>query len=132
MYDVPFIVYHYVLVVPVLHLENVADERISRQRVQESSLGSPKASRFEFTLAVAVHIEVIQRLVVRLPMYLIQAHRVINVVDQPAIRTRRKDLVSLQPQRELLHFEDLLNLADQLHSELLLSHIVVAFDYKAE
>jgi hypothetical protein len=65
-------------------------------------------------------------------VYLIQAHRIVYVVNQPAVRAGRDNLIGLQPERQLLHVEYLLDFADQLHSELLLPHIIVALHNESE
>ena len=65
-------------------------------------------------------------------MNFVQAHRVIYVVNQTAIRPCCQDLIGLEPQWEPLYVEYLLNLTDELHSELLLSHIIIAFHNETE
>uniref|UniRef100_A0A7S3CI72 Uncharacterized protein n=1 Tax=Strombidium rassoulzadegani TaxID=1082188 RepID=A0A7S3CI72_9SPIT len=57
-------------------------------------------------------------------MDLVDAHGVIDHLDQPAVGPRGQDLVSLEPERQLLDLEDLVDLLDQLHGELLLPHVV--------
>ena len=60
MNDVTLIIDHYVLIVPVFDLENIANEGISRERSQESSLGSSETSALFLAFSVALNIEVIE------------------------------------------------------------------------
>lgn len=63
---------------------------------------------------------------------LVKAHRVGNKLDQAAIGTGCQDFIRFHPQVHLLEFEYLVDLADQLHSELLLPNIVIGFDDDSE
>jgi len=65
-------------------------------------------------------------------VYLIQAHRIVDVVNQPAVRASCDNLIGLQPERQLLHVEYLLDFADKLHRELFLPHIIVALHNESE
>ena len=48
MHHMPLIINHNVLVVPVFNCQNVAEERVPRQRLTKSSLGLLKPSTFLF------------------------------------------------------------------------------------
>ena len=66
-------------------------------------------------------------------MDFIDTHRVVDDLDEPTIGTSCQNLVGFQPQRQLLYFEDLVNLRYQLHSKLFLPYIIYRFDdYPAE
>lgn len=58
-------------------------------------------------------------------MNLVEAHRVGDEFNQTTVRARRQNLIGLHPQIDFLELEDLVNLADQLHRELLLPHVVI-------
>lgn len=53
------------------------------------------------------------------------ALRVLAHLDEAAALSRGKDLVRLEPEVELLLFENLVEHADQLDGELLLAHVVI-------
>ena len=65
-------------------------------------------------------------------MDLVNAHRVSYELNQATMRACGQDLIWLHPQSEILQFEDLIYLADQLHCELLLSDIIVSLDNNSQ
>lgn len=50
-------------------------------------------------------------------------------LDQSAHVPSSKDLVGLQPESSFTFLKDLLHRADKLHSELLLSDVIVGLDH---
>ena len=55
---------------------------------------------------------------------LVDAHGIIDHLDEAAVWAGGQDLVCLKPKRQLLNPKDLINLRDELHSKLLLSDII--------
>ena len=112
MYYMTFAIYHYILVVPVLDLKNIAYQRVSSEGVQESFLRSFEALALFLSLTETLNIEFVQRLIICPSMYLIQAHSIINVIDEPTVWTSRYDLIGLKPKREFFKLENLFDLTD--------------------
>lgn len=60
MNDVTLIVYHDILVVPILDLQDIAHQRIGCEGPEEGSLGLSEASAVFLPLAVAIDVEVVK------------------------------------------------------------------------
>lgn len=65
-------------------------------------------------------------------MNFVETHCIVAELNEPAVGPRRYDFIGLQPEGQLFQFEDLLDLTYELHCELLLPHIVVAFHHEAK
>ena len=57
-----------------------------------------------------------------------QALSILTHFNEATALARGKDLVRLQPQVQLFLFEDLIEHADELDAELLLSHVIIGLD----
>ena len=57
----------------------------------------------------------------------IDGHGVLHDLNEAAALPSRQDFIRLEPQAQLLKFENLVHLGYQLHGELLLSDVVIRF-----
>jgi len=124
MNNVSFIVDHYVLVVAILYLEDVLGQRVTCQTVAEILLSFLKPFTFNFTFPVLYYKVVKQCHSILSLVDLVDAHCVVNDLDQATVWASSQNFVWLEPNWKLFHFENLVDLRDQLHRELFLPNIV--------
>ena len=63
------------------------------------------------------------------PLNRIDGHGVLHDFNEAAALSSGQDFIRLKPQAQLLKFEYLVHLGNQLHGELLLADVVIGFNY---
>ena len=128
---VPLIVDQDILVMPVLNLEDVAYKRIRSQTLAKRILGLLEILGFRIAPSKFVD-EILVKRGAMLSMNFVETLRIGHEFDQATIRSSCQDLIRLHPQIAPLELENLIDLAHQLHRELLLPNIIVRLNNHAK
>lgn len=125
VHDVALDVDQDVAVVSVLDVQNVAEQRVGRKTPAEvvTSLLVLLLLR-----ATKLLLEVVDdpRVLAHLLLDTVNGQGVLSDLDDASSSPGGQDFVGLEPEVKLPCLEDLFKLADDLHGELFLSHVVVA------
>jgi hypothetical protein len=120
---------HNILVMSIFYLQNVLGKRISSQTVTEIPLSSLESLAFNLALSMMNYEIIKESSTVCSFMDFVNTYSVVNNFDQTTVRSSSKNLISFEPEIQLFNLENLVNLRNQLHRELFLSHIVKSLYY---
>ena len=119
---------HDVAVVAVLDVEDIADEGIRGKGLDEVEASSFIALR-------GLRAKVVEKVVLKtvhaigeLLLDAVNTHGVVDALHDTRVMVGGDDLVDLETQVDVADHEDLGDLVDELHSELLLAQVVVGLD----
>lgn len=123
---------HDVSVVPVLDLQNVANERIGGEGLAEVLTRCLVGLAPRGAELIPEVVDDAYLLSSKLLFDARDAQRIVAYFDQAASLSGGEDLVRLEPQVDLLLFEYLIKLTNQLDCELLLPDVVICLHDDAE
>lgn len=135
MHYVPFNINQDVAIMSVLDLQNVAHERVGSERPTEVFLRLFEPARlliFTELLMKVINQLGLLRLCGQFALQRIDRKSILHHFNQAAPLPSCKDFIRFQPEVQLFQFEYLIHLCDQLHRELLLTHVIIALDYNLE